>query len=246
MDEVHPVLTAIASHRTVRRYADTPLDDELVRRVVTAARQAATSSNVQAYALLRVRDPARRERLVELTGCQPQVARAGGFFVVCADARRHRLVAAREGTELVANLETFLVGVIDASLFAQNLALGFEAHGLGICYIGGLRNRLSEVDALLDLPQDVLPLFGLCVGTPAEEPGERPRLPLEAVLLEERYPTDEDVLAQVDAYDAVMRERYAARGKPGHSWTGGIVRKYARARREDLASYYEGKGARLT
>jgi FMN reductase (NADPH) len=238
------VLALIARHRTIRRFRDAQLDAALVRTAVAAAQRASTSSNVQGYGLLRIRDPKKRARLAELTGGQPQVARAGAFFVVCADQRRHVLVAADEGRAYEPNLETFLVGVIDAALFAQNLALAFEAHGLGICFIGGLRNDLLAVDALLAVPEHVLPLFGLCVGAPAEEPAARPRLPLDAVLFEERYPDDGTLRAALDRYDAETRAYYLERVGKAHTWRGGVARKFERPMREDLYAYYASKGVR--
>ena len=85
-------------------------------------------------------------------------------------------------------LEAFLVAVVDASLFAQNLCIAFESLGYGICYIGGLRNRLDEVDGLLELPHGVYPLYGLCVGRPAEDPVPRGHLgPLFTRMLVEQF-----------------------------------------------------------
>ena len=64
------------------------------------------------------------------------------------------------------NFETFLLSVIDASLFAERMEAAMNAMGYGVCYIGALRNRLPDVDALLALPPGVFPLFGLAVGVP--------------------------------------------------------------------------------
>lgn len=242
---MNATLELLRRHQSVRSFDPTELDASEVRAAIEAARWASTSSNVQAYSLLRVTDPGRRERLAELSGGQPQVAQAPAFFVVCGDQRRHRLVAADAGQPYAANLETFLLAVVDASLFAQNLALAFESLGWGICFIGGLRNRLPEVDALLELPEGVLPLYGLCAGRPAEENGQRPRLPLEAVYFEDRYPDDSELRALIARYDRVSAEYYAARGAPGRDWSGGIWRKFRQPRREHLAQFYRSKGALL-
>jgi nitroreductase len=238
------ILALLRRHKTIRRFRAAPLPDGLVHAAVAAAQHASSSSNVQAYSLLRIRAAATRARLAELTGGQPQVAEAGAFFVVSADQRRHALVAEAEGRPYEPNLETFLVGAIDAALFAQNLALAFEAHGLGICFIGGLRTELPAVDALLGLPPHVLPLFGLCVGEPAEAPLPRPRLPLDAVLFEERYPDDATMRAAIARYDAATAAYYRERmGKP-HTWSGGVARKFERPVREHLFAYYAAKGVR--
>lgn len=242
---MNEVFQTIRAHSSVRAYTDEPVGDDVIREAVAAAQSAATSSHIQAYALLRVTDPATRERLVELTGGQRFTAEAGTFFVVCGDTRRHRLIAERHGEPCAQNLETFLLAVVDASLFAQNLVLAFESLGLGICYIGGLRNELPDVDLLLKLPHGVWPLYGLCVGNVADKPAVKPRLPLGAVLFEDRYPSDEAMLEEIDAYDEEMARYYEARGLPGRNWSGGIRRKFAKTTREHLAAYYTSKGAVL-
>jgi nitroreductase len=242
---MNPVLELLGRHRSIRRYTDAPVPDEHVREAVRAGQAASTSSAVQAYCLIRVRDPATRGALVDLTGGQEKVAEAGAFFVVCGDVRRHRLACRARGVAYEARLEAFLVAVVDASLFAQNLCVAFESLGYGICYVGGLRNHIADVDRLLDLPEGVYPLYGLCVGVPAQEPAIRPRLPLEAVLFEERYPDDETVAAQLDAYDDEVRRYLERRGAAPQGFQDGLAEKHRAPRRTDLAAFYASKGARL-
>ena len=243
---MNPTLELLRGHRTIRRYTEEPVEEAHVRAAVEAGQRASTSSVVQAYTLIRVRDPGTRERLVALTGGQEKVARAGAFFVVCGDTRRHRLVCADEGAGYDARLEAFLVAVVDASLFAQNVCVAFESLGYGICYVGGLRNDLDAVDRLLELPAGVYPLYGLCVGRPAEEPLERPRLPLDAVLVEERYPDDATLRAHLEAHEATVRAYYDRRGLEGRTWKAGIAAALSTPRREALAAFYARKGADLS
>jgi nitroreductase len=242
---MNPTIDLLGAHRTIRGYTTEPVEEAHVRAAVAAGQRASTSSAVQAYALLRVRDAATREKLVALTGDQEKVARAGAFFVVCGDTRRHRLACAREGLAYDTRLEAFLVAVIDASLFAQNVCVAFESLGYGICYVGGLRNDLDAVDRLLELPAGVYPLYGLCVGRPAEDPLPRPRLPLDAVLLEERYPDDETVLAHLETHELELEAWYAARGLAGRTWMSSVARALSAPRREALAAVYARQGANL-
>ena len=242
---MNEVLRLMSAHRSVRRYEQDPVPDDAIRDAVRAAQMAATSSWIQAYSLLQITEPATRSRLRELTGVQDQVEQAGAFFVVCADVRRHQLVARAAGAPCVQNLETFLLAAIDASLFAQNLALAFESLGYGTCYIGGLRTRLPEVDRLLAIPNGVLPLFGLCVGVPAEAPARRPRLPVEAVWMKDEYASDETLSECIDAHDGVAARYYEERGTPGRDWSGGLWRKFRRPLRAHLLAYYRSKGARF-
>ncbi len=221
------------------------MTDEELGRAVSAAQMASTSSAVQAYGVIRVNDPEKRRRLVALTGNQGKVAACGAFLVICGDARRHRLVAKRAGAPHLTNLEAFLIAVVDASIFAQNLAVALESTGLGICYIGGLRNEPFAVDELLGIPHGVYPLFGMCVGHPLEGPSARPRLPLDAVLFDDAYPSDEAMLAAIDRYDIHYAEHLRERGAEAAPWSARMTERFARLEREGLASYYASKGATL-
>lgn len=244
--ETDAVLALMSRHRSVRSFGPEPVDDATIERALRAAQCAATSSWVQAYHLLQVTDPAEREAIADLAGGQPQVMGAGAFFVVCADERRHRLVAARANAPHVPCPESFVIALVDASLFAQNLCLAFEALGLGTCYIGGIRNDLPRLDGILELPEGVLPLFGLCVGTPAADPGTRPRLPVRAVWSKRRYPRDDAMLEAIDEHDAGASAYYGQRGKPTRNWSGGVLRKYAVDPRPGVGPYYASKGAKLS
>lgn len=228
-------------HRSVRDFEPTAVPDEHIERAVQAARCAATSSWIHAYHLLQVEDAGERARLAELAGGQAQVSAAGALFVVCGDTRRHELVAARGRHPRAVTDEVQLLAVIDASLFAQNLALAFEAMGYGVCYIGGLRNDLDAVDALLELPGGVLPLFGMTVGVPRDPSATRPRLATRALWTKGRYPSDEGVLAEVDGFDRVAAKHYAARGLAGRDWSGGLWRKFAKPLRERVGPYLREK-----
>lgn len=245
------MIDQLLRHRSVRRYTDEPVADTDIRAAVEAGQAASTSSAIQAYSMIRIRNADTRCELIALTGGQDKVAEAGAFFVICGDTRRHRLCCAAHGCEYDATLEGFLLAVVDATLFAQNLVIALEAMGYGICYIGGLRNQLSEVDRLLDLPTGVYPLYGLCVGRPAEpwtDIAPRPRLQPEAVVFDERYPDDDAVRAMVDEYDARYCEYMIARGVPAETcegWSQRMAKMFSTPRRPDVGRYYQSKGARL-
>ncbi len=229
---MNSLISLIKSHRSVRSYKGDPVPGDDIQRAVEAGQTAATSSAIQAYCLLHITRPAERQEMAELCGSQEHIANCGAFFIVCGDTHRHRLLAQRAVHRYDARLEAFLLAVIDATLFAQNLVLAFESMGYGICYIGGLRNNLPAIDRLLEIPQGVYPLYGLCVGIPAEQPAARARLPAHCVLFEDRYPDDKDILRAVDEYDAAAPD-----------WGQRMVRKFAEPRRTDVGPYYRAKGA---
>ncbi len=231
---MNETISLIRNHRSVRSYTDEPVPDEHIHRAVEAGQAASTSSAIQAYCLLHITRPDERRELSELCGSQEHIATCGAFFIVCGDTRRHRLLARRAGLRYDARLEAFMLAVIDATLFAQNLVLAFESMGYGMCYIGGLRNNLPRIDRLLEIPDGVYPFYGLCIGVPAERPAARPRLDTECVLFEDRYPCDEHILRLADEYDARAPD-----------WSARMVRKFTEPRRTDIGPYYRAKGADL-
>ncbi|MBS7772295.1 nitroreductase NfsA, partial [Klebsiella pneumoniae] len=130
---------------------------------------------------IRITDKALREELVTLTGGQKHVAQAAEF---CADFNRHLQICPDAQLGLA---EQLLLGVVDTAMMAQNALIAAESLGLGGVYIGGLRNNIEAVTKLLKLPQHVLPLFGLCLGWPADNPDLKPRLPASILVHENSY-----------------------------------------------------------
>ena len=144
---------------------------------------------LQCSSIIRITDPAMREQLVTLTGGQKHVARAAEFWVFCADFNRHLQICPEAELGLA---EQLLLGVVDTALMAQNAFTAAESLGLGGVYIGGLRNNIESVTELLKLPKHVLPLFGLCLGWPADNPDLKPRIPAAMLVHENHYqPVDQ-------------------------------------------------------
>lgn len=242
---MNQTIDLLLSHRSIRRFTGDPIPDEHVHLAVRAGQMASTSSAVQAYACIRVRDPHKRREIADLSGPQEKVAVAPEFFVICGDTTRHRLLCERAGEPFEQRCEGFLISVIDATLFAQNMVIAFESMGYGVCYVGGIRNDLPRVASVLDLPRGAYPLFGLCVGKPAESPDARPRLPQSAVLFDDGYPDADTLLASIDDYDEAYRHYLADRGAEPRGWSESMIVKMAHARRVDVGPFYRSQGANL-
>ena len=185
--------------------------DELINEIVLCGQAAATSSNIQATTIIRVRDSLKREKIAALAGGQEYVATAGAFLVFCADLHRAQLACEMQGGDFVEGMtEHFIIATVDVALAAQNCVVAAESLGLGICYIGAIRNNPQTVTELLDLPRHVYPLFGMCLGYPDQNPELKPRLPLSVVLKEDSYQNADD-LEGIKAYDEQIRMYYKNR-----------------------------------
>ena len=222
---MNDVIGTILNHRSIRHFEDKPLTEEQIKTIVSCAQAASTSSFIQAYSIIGVKDPVKKKKLAELAGNQEYVEKNGHFFVFCADLYRHSVIGEKENKNVEASLkstEKFMVSLIDAALAAQNAAIAAESLGLGICYIGGIRNNLEEVKKVLNIPVRVIPLFGLAIGYPAKITGQKPRLPFEHVYHEDGYEQNKEIyLQQLDDYNEVIANYYQQRtdGVRKDRWT---------------------------
>lgn len=232
MEETYdtPVLECMKRHRSIRVYESTPLPDGMLEAIIRSAQMASSSSNLQQYSVVEVTDPARKDRLADLSGDQEHIRQCPVLLVFCCDLHRLKLVCKREGKQIQTGyVESFITSTVDVALFSQNVALAAESLGLGIVYIGGIRNHPEQVVAELELPDLVFPLTGMCLGYPAEEPRAIPRLPLPAILHRETY-QDDKIYDYLDAYDKeIVRSEVYRSAKTGelYGWSSRAARRMA-------------------
>jgi nitroreductase len=201
-------------HRSIRKYKSDAIDPALVERVCGDAIAGSSSSgNLNSVTMVLTRDPERKRRLYELHFEQEMVLQAPLCITFCADWYRTREWLRRRGArDNFNNLIGYHVAAFDAMILAQSACLGFEAHGLGICYMGTTLHSMTEIAEFLDLPDTCLPVTTIVVGYPDEDPPKRDRLPLPAFLHEERYrrPSDEELEATYTQREVRGWARYMA------------------------------------
>jgi FMN reductase (NADPH) len=214
---MNDVIASILNHRSIRYFEDRELTDEQIKTIVSCAQAASTSSYIQAYSIIGIKDKEKKKKLAELAGNQKYVENNGHFLVFCADLYRHEIIGEIEGKNVIPSIEStekFMVALIDAALAAQNAAIAAESMGLGICYIGGIRNNLEGVKELLKTPDRVIPLFGMAIGFPSKTTDLKPRLPFEHIYHEDQYEQDAEVnLKQIQEYDELISSYYEKRTK---------------------------------
>ncbi|MCC3358739.1 oxygen-insensitive NADPH nitroreductase [Bacillus sp. REN16] len=245
---MNSVIETIMNHRSIRKFEKKVLTDEQIRMIVESAQAASTSSFIQAYSIIGVKDPDKKQKLAAIVGNQAYVAENGHFFVFCGDLYRHQVISNLEEKDLSTSLEStekFMVATIDAALAAQNAVLAAESLGLGACYIGGLRNNLDEVCEILNIPEFVIPLFGIAVGYPAQMPDKKPRLPFEHIYHEDEYQQDEALFKQgLDTYNQTISDYYTKRtnGKRSDTWTGQMANMLEKPKRMYMKDFVKKQG----
>ncbi len=232
------------SHRSIRQYTDEPVPEDTLDEIISAGFSAATSSNLQGATVIRVRNPETRSAIAAVAGGQTQVETAAAFYVWCADLHRSAVACETAGGEFSAGMtEHFMIATVDTALAAQNAVVAAESLGLGICYIGGIRNDPATVTDLLKLPKQVYPLFGLCLGWPDQDPQLKPRLPLSVTLKDEFYDESGDAVG-IAEYDEEMRSYYHERtgGKIDRVWSADMSALLGKESRPHMRAFLEGQG----
>lgn len=249
-------ITQIYQHASVRSYTPDPVPPQMIESIVAAGLRSSTSSNLHMFSVVAVTDAARREQLAELCGQQNHIRQAPVFLAWCADLSRLERISNWRGHEQVADyVENFLLAAVDTAILMQTATLAAESLGLGMCYIGAIRNNSQAVIDLLGLPRLVFPIAGMTLGWPARPHQPRPKLPVRAVLHWEQYQTDGEADA-LREYDEAMIATGIYRGRqvatPGqrdemeaYGWTEHSARRVSQVHRPDLREVLEKQGFAL-
>lgn len=245
---MNKTIETILNHRSVREFEQRSLTKEQIDILVSSAQAASTSSYVQAYSIIGVTDDEKKAELAKLAINSNTVINSGHFFVFCGDLHRHEIIGEMEEKEVTTAIEStemFMVALIDAALAAQNTAIAAESMGLGICYIGGIRNDLEKVSELLEIPSHCIPLFGLAIGYPSVINDRKPRLPKEHIYHENRYESDKTIYKkQLEEYNATTTEYYHERtnGERQDSWTEQIGKALENPKRMYMQDFVKAQG----
>ena len=213
-------INTLLEHRSVRDFAATPVPAGALNSAISSAQSASSSSNLQPWSVIGVRDPHRKAELAMLSNRQVHIERCPLFLVWVVDHAQLRRIAGEAGLHLdgLDYLDAFLESVIDTAMAAQNAAIAFESLGLGIVFIGAVRNHALEFARVLSLPKTTFPLFGMCVGYP--DPGSaqrvKPRLARRCVMHEETYAAGRP--DDIRAYELTLGCFYSDQGLGRPSW----------------------------
>lgn len=178
----------INQRRTIRKYSDREVSEELLNKLLSDSMRTSTMGNLQLYSVIVTRDEAMKQRLAPAHFNQPMVTDAPVVLTICADFRRTTIWAEnRKATPGYDNLLSFFNASTDALLFCQTFTNLAEETGLGTCFLGTTIYMPQMIIDTLQLPSLVFPVATLTVGWPDENPPLSDRLPLEAIIHQETY-----------------------------------------------------------
>lgn len=155
-------LEAILSRRSIRKYQDRPVPEEVVQQLLEAGMSAPTARNMKPWYFLVINE---RVILDAIVGFHPYAAmlrEAPLAILVCGD---------REAEPMDGFLSQ------NCSAATENILLAAHALGLGAVWLGiyPRQERIEAIRQLIGLPELVLPVTLIAVGYPAEEKKTRNR-----------------------------------------------------------------------
>lgn len=196
----------LQNRRSIRKYSDETVTDELLNEILSAGCRASTTGNMQVYSIIITRDQEKKNELLPLHFGQKMIAEAPVVLTFCADFNRfNKWCGFRNAEPGYDNFLSFMTAAIDAIIVAQTVCVAAEAKGLGICYLGTTTYTAGKIIDVLRLPKGVVPVTTITLGWPAENPQDVGRLPLEAVVHRETY-TD-FTMESIERYYSEKEER---------------------------------------
>ncbi len=161
-------LTAITTRRSVRRFSQKPVPDELINKLINAGRLAPTANNVQPWEFVVVTNKETRERIARLANYGSFIADAPVCIAVfCKDTKYY--------------LE-------DGSAATENILITAHAVGLGSCWVAGDKKPYcNEIKEILNVPSTYKLISLLPVGYPLNTPTTHDKRGINEVMHKEKF-----------------------------------------------------------
>ena len=142
--------TLIKSRRSIRKYQDAPVSDEVIKEVFECARLAPSAINIQPWIFGAIRDKEMLKTIANLTDHASFIADAPICFAVFGDVREKYYLE-------------------DCCAATENIIICLQGHGLGSCWVAGdKKGYVDEITALLKVPEPYKLVSLIPAGIPAE------------------------------------------------------------------------------
>jgi nitroreductase len=148
-------LDYILDRRSIRRFTGQKINDEQIRKLLTAAMYAPSAVNRQPWHFVLMDDPALMKKIMEVHPHARMLQTASHAVVICGD-------------EIQQHDKGYWV--VDCGAATQNLLLAAHTLGLGACWVGlhPREERKEALSRLLKLPVHVHPFALVALGYPEE------------------------------------------------------------------------------
>jgi nitroreductase len=166
-------LELVKTRYSVRKYKSDPVPEALLQKILQAARLAPTAANRQPFQLIVITSPEHRAALAPISD---QVWFTEAPVVIAVVAETAKAWGDSNGRNF---------SLIDTAIVADHITLAAADLGLGTCWIGGF--DLAMARKTLHLPAGVEPIIFIPIGYADDQPEEKERKPLKALVRYEQW-----------------------------------------------------------
>ncbi len=167
------VYEAIKQRRSVRAYLEKSVPEDVLNRILDAARLSPSASNLQSRKFIVVTDSDIRKKL--------SVAASGQHFV--AEAPVVIAAVGLNPTKIMA------CGIpadpIDVAIAVDHITLAAVEEGLGTCWVGAFSQE--KVCEILNIPQPYKVIELLTLGYPSDRPRPKSRKELKEIVCYQKF-----------------------------------------------------------
>ncbi|OGF48195.1 MAG: hypothetical protein A2452_04050 [Candidatus Firestonebacteria bacterium RIFOXYC2_FULL_39_67] len=160
----------IKKRKSIRKYDLTkPVSEELVAKLLDAARIAPSACNLQPWHFIVIKDSKVKEKLKEAYG-REWFYTAPVIIVGCVDT----------SVSWKRSFDKADYSHVDLAIAFEHLLLAAANEGLGTCWVGAFNPEIAR--KVLGVPQNINIIAMTPVGFPAEDPVLRPRKELSEIV----------------------------------------------------------------
>ncbi len=147
---------AIHTRRSIRKYQDKDIPDDLVRKLLAAAMMAPSTGDARTWQFILVTDPVKKDRIKDVHPYVGMIKHAPLGVLVCGDLRKEKFPG---------------FWPQDCAAAMQNLLLAAHASGLGAVWTGihPIEDRIMKFKKICHLPDHIMPLGLAVMGWPAQK-----------------------------------------------------------------------------
>lgn len=167
---MNPKLQSIFSRRSIRKYHDKAVSEDLITDLLEAAMAAPSAVAKDPWHFIVVKKREALNNIADVLPSGKMLQQATAAFIVCGDIN-------------IANIKAESYLLQDLSAAVENILIAAKILGLGTCWLGvhPRQDRLAGIKDLFNLPDNIIPMCGIAIGWPAEQPEARTRYNPERV-----------------------------------------------------------------
>jgi nitroreductase len=167
------LIPEIANRRSIRKFADTPIDRATLDRILEAGRSAPSAKNRQTWRFVAITERETRLRIQDAAYGQDYVGEAPAVIALCTTNIDYTMPNGQ------------LSYPIDLGIAGAFMMIQAQHEGLGSCAVTTFQE--ADLKAILTVPHKMRVVMLLLVGTPAEDPEPSRRFPLDRIVGREHW-----------------------------------------------------------